>query len=405
MTRSDLTAADPQAAAHAAMAADPDWRVAAGRALSTFAGRRLDVALVFASSLYRGEHAAIVDHVWRALGAPLTVGATGIGVVSMDTEAERTPAVAVLGLTLPGATLSAVRVTSGMVDAGGDAEAWRLRLGVLGDEVRGWLTFANPFRFDTTGLIDGLAEAYPAVPVVGGIASPDPAGRESAVFLNGEAFPDGAVALAVGGPYDLVPMVSQGCDPIGEAWTITGIQENWIETISNRPAVSVLTETLAGVPEELRIRVQRNLAVGLAADEYRHEFHRGDFVIRGLVGIDQASGAIAIGAMPRVGQTIQFQVRDAAAADVDLDSMLGHVATRLDGRTPLAGILCTCNGRGADLFGTPSHDARAIQRKLGQARELPMSGLFCAGEIGPIGGRPLLHGFTASLGLIVPRDA
>ena len=401
MTCSDLTATDPRAAAHAAMAADPDWRVAAGRALSTFTGRRLDVALVFASSQYRGEHAAIIDYVWRALGAPLTVGATGIGVVSMDAEVEQTPAVAVLGLTLPGATLSAVRVTAGMVSADADGEAWRRRLGVPRDEVRGWLTFANPFRFDTTGLIDGLAGAYPAVPVVGGIASPEPVDRGSAVFLNGEAFADGAVALAIGGPYDLVPMVSQGCDPIGEAWTITGVQENWIETISNRPAVSVLIETLNSVPEELRVRVQRNLAVGLAADEYRHEFHRGDFVIRGLVGIDQASGAIAIGAMPRVGQTIQFQVRDAAAADVDLDSMLGHVHTHLDGRPPLAGVLCTCNGRGVDLFGAPHHDAHAIQREFG---ELPMTGLFCAGEIGPIGGRPLLHGFTASLGLIVPRQ-
>ena len=404
MTRTDLTAATPTAAAHAAMAADPDWRVAAGRALSTFAGRQLDVAVVFASSQYRGEHESIIDYAWRALGAPLTIGATGIGVVSMDTEVERTPAVAVLGLTLPGATLSAVRVTAGMAAAGGDGEAWRRRLGVLGNEVRGWLTFANPFRFDTTALIDGLAEAYPGTPVVGGIASPDPVGRESAVFLNGEAFAEGAVALAIGGPYDLVPMVSQGCDPIGETWTITGVQENWIETISNRPAVSVLIETLNTVPEELRIRIQRNLAVGLAANEYRHEFRRGDFIIRGLVGIDQASGSIAIGATPRIGQTIQFQVRDAAAADVDLDSMLGHVHTRLDGRAPLAGVLCTCNGRGVDLFGSPSHDARAIQRKLGQARELPMTGLFCAGEIGPIGGRPLLHGFTASLGLIVPRD-
>jgi len=401
MSRTDLTATTPRAAAHAAMAADPDWRVAAGRALATFTGRQLDLAIVFASSQYRGEHGAIIDYAWRALGAPLTIGATGAGIVAMDAEVERTPGVAVLGLTLPGATLSAVRVTAAMAGVGGDGEAWRRRLGVLGDEVRGWLTFANPFRFDASGLIDGLAEAYPATPVVGGIASPDPAGRESAVFLNGDAFADGAVALAIGGPYDLVPMVSQGCDPIGETWTITGVQDNWIETISNRPAVSVLVETLDTVPEELRIRVQRNLAVGLAANEYRHESHRGDCIIRGLVGIDQASGAIAIGAMPRVGQTIQFQVRDAAAADIDLDSMLGHVHTRLDGRVPLAGILCTCNGRGVDLFGTPHHDARAIQRKLG---EMPMTGLFCAGEIGPIGGQPLLHGFTASLGLIVPRD-
>jgi small ligand-binding sensory domain FIST len=30
---------------------------------------------------------------------------------------------------------------------------------------------------------------------------------------------------------------------------------------------------------------------------------------------------------------------------------------------------------------------------------IPAAGAFCAGEIGPVGGRNFLHGFTASLAL------
>jgi hypothetical protein len=222
------------------------------------------------------------------------------------------------------------------------------------------------------------------------------------VFLNGEAYADGGVGLGIGGGYGLVPLVSQGCEPIGEAWTITGVQDHWIETISNRPAVDVLVETLSALPEELQPRAQQNLVVGIAADEYRHEFVRGDFLVRNLIGLDRGSGAIAIGALPRLGQTIQFQVRDAATADLDLTLMLDDLRPRLAGRRPLAAVLNSCNGRGVGLFGSSHHDATAIDRKLGP---LPLAGLFCAGEIGPVGTTSYLHGFTASLGLIVRTDS
>ena len=55
----------------------------------------------------------------------------------------------------------------------------------------------------------------------------------------------------------------------------------------------------------------------------------------------------------------------------------------------------TCNGRGTHLFGEPDHDAALVARRsLGGAAR---PGMFCAGEIGPVGGRNFLHGFTASV--------
>ena len=86
---------------------------------------------------------------------------------------------------------------------------------------------------------------------------------------------------------------------------------------------------------------------------------------------------------------MQFHVRDADAADEDLRELLAGVDAD-------AALLFTCNGRGAHLFGVPDHDAGLVEQLLGP---IPLAGAFCAGEIGPVGGRNFLHGFTASLAL------
>jgi small ligand-binding sensory domain FIST len=161
-----------------------------------------------------------------------------------------------------------------------------------------------------------------------------------------------------------------------------------------------LIETLHDLPTETQRRARYNLLIGLAADEYRDSFPRGSFLIRPLVGVERANRGLAIGAFPRVGQTIQFQLRDAAAADRDLIELLEDARTNLGENKPVAGVLCSCNGRGIGMFGTHDHDASVVAQQLGP---LPLAGLFCNGEIGPIGVRPFLHGFTASLALVVRK--
>ena len=66
----------------------------------------------------------------------------------------------------------------------------------------------------------------------------------------------------------------------------------------------------------------------------------------------------------------------------------------------LGACLCCCNGRGKNLFGRPNHDAELVQRRLGP---FGLSGFFCNGEIGPVGERNFLHGYTASLALFVRK--
>ena len=133
--------------------------------------------------------------------------------------------------------------------------------------------------------------------------------------------------------------------------------------------------------------MSHGLHLGQVIDEHKAEFGRGDFLVRNLFGADQRTGALAVGDAVSVGQTLQFHIRDAGAADEDLRELLAGVDAS-------AALLFTCNGRGQRLFGVPDHDAGLVETLLGQ---IPLAGAFCAGEIGPVGGRNFLHGFTASL--------
>ena len=388
----------PSAAARTGLGLHAEWEIALGDALAPLHELEPEVVILGAGSQFSLDAPAIADRVWRELGAPIVLGATGVGIMAGDLEAERQPAICAMGLRLPGAVLTPVRLTAATVASADDPALFRQRLGVLPEDGGGWIVLANPFRFDVGAGLAGLAAAYPDAALVGGIASPDPVTRRTALMLNGEAFYDGAVALAIGGPYALRTVLAQGAEPFGHPWTITGVDGEWIETIAGRPALELLNEVLSNVPEDVRIQTQRNLLVGLAVDEYRDAHGRGDFIVRNLAGIDQKSGAIAIGAQPRVGQTVQFQLRDAATADLDLTFALDRLKAEASGLEPVAALAFAGSERGEHLFGQPHHDARLIHKKLAA---LPTLGLTTAAEIAPVGRRTILQTMSTAIGLIV----
>jgi small ligand-binding sensory domain FIST len=387
--------------ARGALVANERWDVALEGALEQVMGDPVDVALLFASGEYAEHYPEMLKIVRRATRATIVLGCSGEGIIGTGVEMEQAPALSLLTLSLPGARLRSVRFTDEMVRNCTTPDQWRAALDLPPDDINAWLVLADPFHMDCEGLISALSLAYPDAPMLGGLASNDIAERRTYVFYNDEVFDEGGVGLAIGGPYTILPLVSQGCEPIGEPWTITQVQDNGlIATISNRPAYELLVETFKELTPDLQHRAQRNLFVGLAADEYRDSFERGSFLIRQLIGVDRHNGALAIGALPRMGQTIQFQMRDASTADLDLKELLTQARATLGEHQPFAGILCTCNGRGEGMFGVPDHDAGAIADEFGS---LPLTGLFCNGEIGPVGKRPFLHGFTACLALLIQR--
>ena len=384
--------------AAAAIGRNPDWREALKEVLTrvTAEVESADLAVLFASSSYAQEFPELIERAQQALQARVLIGCSGQGVIGPSTEVEGEPALALLALSLPDAWLEPRHLSQAELQQCDSAEATRDLLGVTPDDVDAWLLLADPYTLDAERLLAVLSTSYPGVPLLGGMASGDAQARRTQLFLGGQVYEDGVLALAIGGPLTIRSIVSQGCNPIGRAWTITATEGQIIKSIAGRPALEVLLETIAQLPAEEQSRAQQNLLIGLAMDEYRDDFARGDFLIRNILGADRESGSIAISALPRQGQTLQFQVRDAAAADEDLRLLLEKERAAMPAGESIAALLWSCNGRGQGLFGTPDHDAKAIADILGP---IPLAGFFCNGEIGPVGSMNYLHGFTASIAL------
>ena len=331
---------------------------------------------------------------------PLLIGCSSESLIADGEEIEENAGVALGLYALPGATLKGVHFTQDQVEAAERPDYWPGETGMSAADSNGWLVFVNPFHIDCERWLRSWNSAYAPAPVLGGLASGNFSERVTQVYLDGEVFEEGGVALSVGGDVKLASVISQGCTPIGETWTLTRVNQNIIQQIGNRPAYKVLEETVRNLTTEEQRKAQGNLLIGLVVNEYLENFHRGDFLIRNLIGADPNSGAIAVGALPRTGQTIQFQRRDADAANEDMAELLHRAARELHGHTIYGACLCCCNGRGRGMFGRPNHDAAMVQERLGPTG---LTGFFCSGEIGPIGEKNFLHGFTASLALFVKK--
>jgi small ligand-binding sensory domain FIST len=257
------------------------------------------------------------------------------------------------------------------------------------------LMIADPFTFPADGLLAHLNEQMPGAVVMGGMASGGLRSRQTRLFLDGRVLSSGAVGAHLP-QAEVHTLVAQGCRPVGDAYIITGAQGNVIRELGGRPPLTRLREMAAALPSRDQELLARGLQVGVVIDEYRAEPGQGDFLIRGVIGADPESGAIAVGDDIEVGQTVQFHVRDAESADEDLRRALERASAALDGRRPAGALLFTCNGRGSRMFSDPDHDAALLAEMLG---EVPMAGFFCAGELGPVGGQNFLHAFTASIAL------
>jgi hypothetical protein len=243
-------------------------------------------------------------------------------------------------------------------------------------------------------LIRRFEEDHPGVPIIGGMASGGHAPGSNTLLVGPRSYDSGAVGAIIGGGVRVRPVVSQGCKPIGRPLVITKAEENVIVELGGRPALERLREIYGDLDDADRQLVRSSLHVGRVASEYQESFQRGDFLVRNVVGADPDSGVIAVGDLVRTGQTIQFHVRDAASAHDDLHHLLSAQASPAS--PPAGALVFTCNGRGSRLFPEASHDARCLQECLGP---VAAAGFFAQGEIGPIGRRNCLHGFTASIAL------
>ena len=324
---------------------------------------------------------------------PLLIGTVGAGLIGRQKEAEGVTGMSLLLVRLPETKLTPVTITREQIEESTGPAYWQMETGIGPDEVDSWIILANPLA---PGLERWLAEwnvAFPHAPSIGGLASGGNEAGEHALLLDGKAIDAAVLALAVKGR-KIRTIVSQGCKPVGEPFTITRAEENLVFTLGSRPAYQVLSETFQALSNDERERARGNLFAGLAASEYVMDLKRGDFLVRNLLGADPQTGAVAIGARARTGQTLQYQLRDKVTAHQDLVELAE--LNGLEGCEPFAALIFSCNGRGQNFFGVPDHDAATLADIFGP---VPTAGFFCNGEIGPIGNASYLHGYTASVAL------
>ena len=349
----------------------------------------VDLAFVFLSPAHLDGAEAAAEAVREELAPRHMLGCVAEGVVAGARELEQGAAVAVWAGALPGARIQCFHARAEPTEDG---------IVVAGfpqlDDPGLVALLVDPFTFPVGPFLATLNEAHVRIPLVGGIAAGGRRRGAQALIVDDAVHAEGAVGAVVSG-LPVVTVVSQGCRPIGREAVITGCDGNVVIELAGKPALEYLRGEIAALSPEEQALAVRGLLAGLVIDENRPEYDTGDFLMRGLLGADEATGALALGETVRVGQTLRFFVRDAASADADLRRALGDAprATNAAGA-----LLFTCNGRGTNMFPEPDHDARVVAELLGTRA---LAGFFCGGEIGPIGDKAFLHGFTATLAVFL----
>jgi len=363
---------------------------AAREARAALGDAPVDLAFLFLSGDHFGGSAEAVAAVEEELAPGHLLGCVAEGVVARDRELEDGPGAAVWAASLAEAEIETFHSVALGTDEG---------VAVTGfptlDNADLVTLLVDPYTFPAAGFLTKLNEEEDGVQLVGGLAAGGGEPDTQALFVDGEIVYEGAVGAVLRG-VPVRTVVSQGCEPVGRDSVITHAEDNVVFELAGEPALERLKGDVGTLtPDQERSAAAGGVLAGLVIDENRADYGRGDYLMRGLIGVDEETGALAIGEAVRVGQTLRFHVRDAASADTDLRE---NLRAALNGERAAGALLFTCNGRGTGMFEQPDHDARAVAELLGDDA---LAGFFCAGEIGPVGGKPFLHGFTATLAVFL----
>ncbi len=377
-----------------------------------------DVGFLFISATFASEYPRLLPLLRERLTLPALIGCGGGGIIGNPVtlgelsevpvhEIEDEPALCLCLGHLPGVTVKTFWLDEERLpDLDSPPQDWVDYIGVDPACEPDFVLISDPVTSKIKDLLQGFDFAYPSAVKVGGLASGGGGQRSNGLFCDDQYYEEGSVGLALSGPVQIQSVVAQGCRPVGPIFRVVEGQRNVIldiepeeggETQDDTP-LEYLQSLLQELTEDERELAQHSLFVGVAHSAFRMELRQGDFLIRNLVGIDPRVGAVAIGDRVRSGQRIQFHLRDHTTSTVDLKTLLQQ--HRQEHPEQAAGALMfSCLGRGEDLYDAPHHDSSLFQQVMG---DVPVSGFFCAGEIGPIGGATFLHGYTAVFGIIAP---
>lgn len=381
-----------------------------------------NLGFIFISSAFASEYPRLMPLLQERLPNVPLIGCSGAGVIGMaqSDRPQEIEAEAALSLTL--ACLPDVEVhpfhlsSDALPDLDSPPNAWVDLIQVSPADQPQFVLLADPAFNRISDLLQGFDFAYAGSTKVGGLATGNFSGMTGGLFCNDRFYREGAVGVALTGNIVLEAIVAQGCRPIGQPYVVAEGDRNILlalEVQANSGSTSMgggaavsqkgtplemLQNLIQSLSEEDRTLAQHSLFIGVAQSEFKQTLEQGDFLIRQLIGVDPRAGAIAIGDRIRPGQRVQFHLRDAKASAEDLEALLERYQMNHTGTTttPVGALMFACTGRGEGLYAEPNFDSKLFARHLPGT---PLSGFFCNGEIGPVGGSTFLHGFTSVIGI------
>jgi len=352
-----------------------------------------DLAIVFASHHFGPEFDGLVQGIHQRINCRNLIGCTGESIIGPTAEIERQPAVVLWVAQLPDVRVLPFVLDQEDVQAlGSDLNAWRERLGAAPDDQPGIIMLPDPYSVDVQTCIARIEASYPRATLVGGMASGATAPGQNRLFLGEQTLRRGMVGVSLSGNIEIATVVSQGCRPVGQPFVVTKVEENFIQELGGRPAYAVLQDVYREAGEADQQLMRQGLHVGRLIDEARRNIGVGGFLVRNMMGVREDQ-ALAVTDYLRPGQTVQFHVRDSHTADEEMSRLLQAEHER--DHKPVGGaLLFSCNGRGRGFFRESNHDIALVNRIIDGCHT---AGFFAQGEIGPVGGKTFIHGYTSSL--------
>lgn len=405
-----------------ALSTRPSLEAAVNEVVSTAQtalGQPADLAFVFISNAFASEFSRLMPLMQARLGAVPIIGCGGGGVIGQDfqnipQELEDEVALSLTLATLPEVNIKLFHLSADQLpDLDSSPDLWVDLIGVLPAEQPHFILLGDAMSARINDLLQGLDYAYPQAVKVGGLTS-GVSSSGSGLFCQGKFYQEGTIGVALSGNIVVEAIVAQGCRPVGPLLRVAEADRNVLLQVEAQPgngdraavdtkvqtALEALHRALDRMDDNDRTMAQNALSIGIVRDAFKSQLQAGDFLIRNLIGVDPRIGAIAVGDRVRPGQRVQFHVHDAEASAEDLEELLQQYQ-ETQPVPPAGALLFDCLGRGEHFYGQPNFDTQIFRHYL---HTTPVSGFFCQGEIGPIGGATFLHGYTAAIGLFRPRD-
>jgi small ligand-binding sensory domain FIST len=360
-----------------------------------------DLALLFVSSHYANVYDAIPGWAQSMLMPSQLLGCSAAGVLGTGEEIERREAMSVVAARLPGVELFPFHVAEGRWPT--TVDAWLELTGLAPDTAAGFILMVDPSTIEAEGLLKSLDTAYPHVPKIGGLISGVDEPGDAALLMNDRVLRHGALGIGMRGRIEIQTAVAQACRPVGEPMIITRCRDSIIQELNVGKPVEVLQQLFEKLEPRDQELCRHSLFLGIEMVGQSHRYGLGDFLVRTLAGLEPNSGAMAVQAQFNNYQVVQFHLRDARTSAQDMERHLAELQRARPAKNMRGALMFSCLGRGQELYGVPNHDADLVCRHLGA---VPMGGFFANGEIGPVGGRTFVHGYTSVFGAFSePRAA